>query len=85
MPDVARSRQPSTCSSVLLPEPDGPTMASRLAGLDAQVHAAQRLDATCVCLAHVDQFDDGGSIVSTAMVSLTAPPPRCHPRRARRR
>ena len=32
------------CSSVDLPEPDGPTIADQLAALDPQVDAAQRLD-----------------------------------------
>ena len=42
VPAVGRSSVPISCSSVDLPEPDGPTIADQLAGLDRQLDVAQR-------------------------------------------
>ena len=50
-PALGRSSVPITCSSVDLPEPDGPTTATASPVVDAQRHAAQRLDAARVGLA----------------------------------
>ena len=51
-PTVGRSRQPRMCMNVDLPEPDGPVTRQELAGLDIDVHAAQRV--------HLDVADDVG-------------------------
>ena len=40
-PDVGRSRPASTCSSVDLPEPEGPMMAVNSPGLEADGHAVE--------------------------------------------
>ena len=71
---VGRSSVPITCSSVDLPEPDGPTIADQLALLDGQVDAAQRVDVAAVGLADIAELERR---------AVTARPPRSCPGRGR--
>ena len=59
-PAVGRSRQPTMFSSVDLPEPDGPDDRDRVAALDDEVDAAQRLHGRigAVRAADAAQLDD---------------------------
>ena len=59
-PSLGRSRVPITCSIVLLPDPEGPTMATSSPSSIAQVDAGQGHDrgVAGVLLDHVDQLED---------------------------
>ena len=56
-PRLARSSVPSTVSIVVLPEPDGPTTATRSPRRTSTLTSAQRVDPAGVLLAHVPQAE----------------------------
>ena len=63
------------CSSVDLPEPDGPTIAHSSPVVHGQVDAAQRLHAAVVALDDIGQLQDGAHCDSiTVMPSRTLAP-----------
>ena len=64
-----------TCSSVDLPEPDGPTTATSSPAPTASDDAAQRLDAARVALAHVDQLQHGAHRAVTTRMPSRRPSP----------
>ena len=71
-PPLGRSSVPITCSSVDLPEPDGPTTATASPAPHAQRDAAQRLDAAGIGLA---------TRRAAASTALIAPSPPVRPSR----
>ena len=63
------------CSSVDLPEPDGPDDRAQLAVLHGQVDAAQRLHAAVVALDDVGQLQDGAHCDSITVMPSRTPAP----------
>ena len=58
VPELGRSSVPMMCSSVDLPEPEGPTIAHSSPPRTHQVDAPQRLHAAGVVLDDVDELQD---------------------------
>ena len=79
-PALGLSKPPSKCSSVLLPEPDAPTMATRSPARNRQVDAAQHLNvqrSLTECTTRATAFEHRG------LTHSVAPPPAGCAKRAR--
>ena len=74
-PAVGRSSVPITCSSVDLPEPDGPTIASELALLDRERDALEGRHVRPVALLERPGLEDGAHAGTTTRAPSSIPRP----------